>query len=141
MAWIVRFLNLSRSDKRLLLHCLWVVIAVRIGLIFLPYQAVIGVLRERLCGGSNGPEHIAWAIAKAARLVPRASCLTQGLAAQMLLARAGHQSHLRIGVSSGGEGGFIAHAWLMSGERILLGGPSRDLAHYTTLTDLSLPQA
>ena len=142
MVRIVRFLNLSRSDKRLLLHCVWVVAAVRVVLTFLPHQAVIRLLRERIPSLGEGDQaaRIVWAVGMAARLVPRASCLTQALAAQMLLARAGHQSNLRIGVAKHGESRFIAHAWLLSGERVLIGGPPQDLARYTILADLSLPQ-
>jgi len=144
MARIARFVGLSRSDKVLLLHCAWVVVAVRIGLTFLSYRSVITLLGKRVPSFRQGhleAQHVVWAVSKVAKLVPHATCLTQALAAQMLLSKAGHSSSLRIGVAADEKGRFSAHAWLLSEERVLLGGPPQRLARYTTLTDLTLPLA
>jgi hypothetical protein len=74
----------------------------------------------------------------AARIVPGATCLTQAFAAQLLLARAGYRSQMRIGVAKDEQGQFIAHAWLISNDRVVVGGSSEDLRRYVSLTDLSL---
>jgi hypothetical protein len=55
--------------------------------------------------------------------VPRASCLTQALAATLLLARHGYAATLRVGVAKNEDGSLRAHAWLESGGETLLGGP------------------
>jgi hypothetical protein len=51
------------------------------------------------------------AVRLASRLVPRATCLTQALALNHLLARHGHASTVQIGVRKH-DGRFAAHAWV-----------------------------
>lgn len=48
------------------------------------------------------------------------TCLIRALALQRLLAEHGHASELRIGVARS-ESGLMAHAWLASGDEILIG--------------------
>lgn len=57
----------------------------------------------------------------AARYVPRATCLTQALALQAMLGRAGTPSELRIGVARGKETEVDAHAWLECEGRVVIG--------------------
>jgi len=87
----------------------------------------------------------AHAVSRAARLVPRASCLTQALALQRLLARRGLESSLFLGVDRAGKPsgaaralskGFEAHAWVEWRGRILIGG---DISRWTPLP-LSTPR-
>ena len=59
------------------------------------------------------------AVEAAAGIIP-ATCLTQALAAQFLLARAGHRSAFRIGVMTI-EGKLKAHAWLEQTGGIVIG--------------------
>jgi hypothetical protein len=47
----------------------------------------------------------------ASRFIPGARCLARAMAAQLLLARAGHLADLRIGVRKDGNS-LDAHAWL-----------------------------
>jgi hypothetical protein len=65
-----------------------------------------------------------WAVRSAARFVPAASCLTQAIAAQVLLAFHGEKTCLRIGVAKDEKGEFKAHAWIESQNRIIIGGTS-----------------
>ena len=58
--------------------------------------------------------------------VPRATCLTQALAAQVLLARLGERSVLRIGVARDERLGVRGHAWLEHRGRVVIGGASLD---------------
>jgi Transglutaminase-like superfamily len=65
------------------------------------------------------------AIMIVSRYVPKATCLTQALAAQVLLGRHGHATHLRIGVAKPTTG-FHAHAWLEDAQgQILIGHTDR----------------
>ena len=64
---------------------------------------------------------IVWSVEVTSRYVPRATCLTQAIAAQTLLARRGYRSQLRIGVARDRDGAFIAHAWIEHEGRIVLG--------------------
>jgi len=75
---------------------------------------------------------LARAVRGAARLVPRASCLVQALALEALLARAGHDAVVRLGVSSGPV--FDAHAWVECDGAILIGGSGAD--RYTPIAAL-----
>ena len=60
------------------------------------------------------------AIEIAARRIPRATCLTQAIAAQLLLARYGNASTLRLGVLTS-SGQFKAHAWVEHNGGIVIG--------------------
>lgn len=61
------------------------------------------------------------------------TCLVRALALQRLLAEHGHLSELRIGVAKG-AGGLLAHAWLVDGSEVLIGG-GPEAATYTVLAN------
>jgi hypothetical protein len=65
--------------------------------------------------------------------VPGASCLTQAMALQYLLARAGHASELFVGVRQDEAGAFQAHAWLACNARTVLGAAGTRLEDFTML--------
>jgi hypothetical protein len=141
MRRLAKFLRLSVADKVLLLYCGLVVAMVRIGLSLFSYRTLRRCLRQEVvhaAATSDLARRIVWAVSNSARIIPRASCLTQALAAQFLLARAGYQSQMRVGVAMDREGQFIAHAWLIGEGSILMGGSAQEVQRYATLTDLSL---
>jgi hypothetical protein len=76
------------------------------------------------------PGRLAWAVESAAAAIPKASCLTQALAAQIMLERSGAHPELKIGVASDRET-FEAHAWLELDGRPLVG--AHDLDRYAEL--------
>ncbi len=76
-------------------------------------------------------------VPRLARLVPGASCLTQAVAGQILLARDGYRSDMRVGVREDETGRITAHAWLLSDGKIILGGQPAELQTYAPLVDLS----
>ncbi len=118
------------------MRCLPVVAATRLGLALFSYRTVRGWIPDHGRELPSAPEtarRIGWAVRNAARLVPGASCLTQALAAQYLLARAGCRSHLQVGVARDPAGRFLAHAWLVSDGKVVIGGSSRELARYAVL--------
>lgn len=80
-------------------------------------------------------DRVAWAVTMASRCVPQATCLTQAIAAQLLLAWRGYPTHLRIGVAKGEGERFRAHAWVESHGRVIIGG-SESLLRYTPLPSL-----
>ena len=75
------------------------------------------------------------AVLLAARVVPRATCLVQAIALQILLARAGQPSDLRLGVAFDETRLFAAHAWLEQKGRILIGASE---ARWTPLPSRTL---
>lgn len=80
---------------------------------------------------------MAWCVRHTARLVPQASCLTQGLVLQTLLHRRGVASELKVGVRRDGPGELAAHAWVVVGDRVVLGGNARDLAPFSPIAKFS----
>ena len=75
-------------------------------------------------------------MAVARRVVPRASCLPQALAAEALLMRGGRRVELRIGVVKTERGRLVAHAWVESGGRVVVGELHEGLSRYTPLPPL-----
>lgn len=78
-------------------------------------------------------QRVAWNIEQAARFVPRATCLVRAKAGQRLLALKGYGSRIHVGVCRTGATGFEAHAWLVGGELLILGGTEDELQRFTTL--------
>ena len=121
---------------------LGVVLIVRLGLSFLNYTHVKSWSPVRRSFPPAPPDEqarCAWAIARAARFVPRASCLTQALAGQWLLAGKGFGSRVVIGVRRSSGQDIAAHAWLRVGDQVVLGGQTEDLSAFTELTELGVP--
>jgi hypothetical protein len=110
----------------------WLVLA-RVALWTLPF-AHVQVLVERLGARRRSvgvaPGRVAWTVETTARSIPQATCLTQALAAQVMLSRAGEEPSLHIGVATD-RGAFEAHAWLELNGRPLVG--DRDLDRYARL--------
>jgi len=72
----------------------------------------------------------------AQRVVPGATCLPQALAAEALLKRGGLPADLRIGVMKGASGKLLAHAWVESDGRIVVGDLPGGVDVYTRLPTL-----
>ncbi|MHA3791513.1 lasso peptide biosynthesis B2 protein [Sphingomonas sp. YL-JM2C] len=129
---------LAWRHGRLLVQCLAVVAAVRIGLALFGYRVVLDHIAKAAPARPSGAHahlHI-WCVKHGARIVPGATCLTQALALHYLRARAGHPTHIRIGVRQRDDGRIAAHAWLVDGDAVLIGGQDEQLARFTPLVDL-----
>ena len=127
-----RLRSLSGQEMLFLAHCLAVVSAVRLALTLSSYshvRSLVTRLDARRDASIADLRRVAWGVAAAARLVPGASCLTQALAGQYLLAREGNASKISIGIEKGTGSELKAHAWLMSGSHIVLGGSIKGFAH------------
>ena len=139
-AW-KRLRQLSRADWALLLRAGSVVCLVRLGLCILPFRSLRRVI-ARLRNGTippatrPTPARIAWAVAAASRLVPRATCLTQALATQVLLTRVGYRGVLHLGVALDDAGKLLAHAWLECQGAIIIGGEGK--RQFTPLPPLEM---
>ena len=138
MSLFGKLTRLDPAERWLLMEAAIVVPSVRVALTILPFRLVhrgIVAATRRVhrskASESRTPERIARMVAAVAARVPRATCLTQALAASVLLARHGHPATLRVGVAKNEDGTLRAHAWLESGGRTLLGGPDSDaFAHF-----------
>lgn len=116
--------RLNRKEAVLLLRALAVVLHVRTRLRLRGLDRVrAGIARRgaRRPAGLGDLREVAWSVRAAARLVPGATCLTQALAGQALLARRGLRSQVEITLPAGGPQP-APHAWLVCEGRVLLGG-------------------
>ena len=134
------FVRLSRDDRRSLVVAIGAVTSARLLLWALPYRLLTAVLERSASRATTGRDpwdaqavgrRIGADVARAAHLVPGATCLVQALAAQWLITRSGASSALRFGVAKGAMG-VEAHVWLESGGQVVLGGDHRD--RFTALT-------
>ncbi len=124
----------SWAGWRLAWRALRRVVSVRLALWRSPHARVRAAFRRRLQRTeaaapiryadrdlARDPAALAWAVGAAARRVPKASCLTQAIALESLLAEAGEEARLRIGVARKPDGAFEAHAWVEHAGLVLIG--------------------
>lgn len=119
-----KWLGLGPEERRELLRAGLAVPAIRLGLSALPFDTLDALVS--LLGAGDGAEaaapaadaaeveRVRWAVAAVGRRWPGATCLTQALAARMLLGRRGIPSQVRIGLRRDEAGGIAGHAWLES---------------------------
>ncbi len=139
MSRLRKFFRLPRSERWLLLKAVLLLGTIRIGLQLLPFQTLKQLLesvsrRPAAPRRVNqfSPDRIVWAVISAGRYVlADKPCLTQALAVQLLLKRRGYPANLRIGVSRSAGKQLEAHAWVESGDRVVVGGGN--LSRYTPL--------
>lgn len=123
---IGKLFRLSSEERRLMAQSALIVAGVRLSLSLSSLEATLR-RSSRLVGASGSKsmdaadiESTVTAVRRASRLIPRASCLTQAIAAKTLLARHGQESTLRLGVAKRNED-VEAHAWLEADGRVLIG--------------------
>jgi hypothetical protein len=131
MSLLRKWVSLTSVDRRLLIRALPLVAGVRLALWVLPWR-VTRWASARLASPGNrrvtdtapavDVEAVARAVSRAARRVPRATCLTQAIAASVMLGRRGAPAAIRFGAARDPGGRFVAHAWVESGGRIVIGG-------------------
>ncbi len=141
MSRIRKFLDLDRRRRVLLVLAAAALCVVRCCLSLLRYRTVLAVVERaarRRRAGAPAPapasNAVIWAVRTAARHIPFAgSCLCQALAAKALLGMRGCPCQLQIGVAKGPADAIQAHAWLISGNSVIIGGPLSGIARYTVL--------
>lgn len=134
---IRKFARLAPRDRAVLTRTVVTLALSRVVTWVLPFP-----VGRRLLVGKRRPDRqtvtgdqIRWAMHHAQRVVPRATCLPQAVAAEALLTRGGLPAHLQIGVKKTSDGKITAHAWVESDGRIVV-GDLRDLDAYTRLPTL-----
>ena len=141
-----RFWQMQGVERSTLLQALFWVVTIRIALYLVPFawfRRVLEWLHQgqslRAGSGATGPtlDQIIWAVTTIGRRIPKATCLTQALAARILLNRYHYDNQLCIGVKIGEEGEFSAHAWLEEQGQVLIG----DLVNLSEYTKLPLESA
>jgi hypothetical protein len=138
-----QFAALTVRDRDLLLRGLVLVAAVRLALWTLPFRRVRSFFAETRHPvspvlASIRVTRLAWAVQAAAKRIPGASCLTQALSLQYLLARAGRSAQVRIGVaidrSEITARAFESHAWVEYRGEVILGN-NGELERYRLMLD------
>lgn len=132
-----KFLQLTRSERRLLLSAALLLGAIRLGLWLLPFQTLRRLLvritgKKQLQAARVSVGRVVWAVEVVSRYMPGVKCLARALATQALLRQYSHQAHIRIGVARSQKGQLQAHAWVEIQGRIVSGG-LKDLWRYTPL--------
>ena len=127
-----KFFELAPAHRALLVRTFALVGIVRTALWVAPFPLVRRVTNrwarlrpDASPSPSQASEQLAdvtQAVTRASRFVPRATCLTQALATRILLARRGIASVVRYGAARGADGKFLAHAWVESEGRVVIGG-------------------
>lgn len=123
---LARFFSLPRSDQRLLMRAALTVVSAKLAVRMLRLPAArAAVTRLERLGWFVTPasaDRVVWAVEAVSRAIPgMKNCLVEAVAAEAMLVRAGHPCDLRIGAAKNGPGELIAHAWLESEGRVLIG--------------------
>jgi hypothetical protein len=137
-----RFLRLPPNERWLLIKAALLLEAIKLAMRLIPFKVLrrladrAGRTFVRRRSGTNLPaQAVAWAVDTISRNTPgEKTCLTQALAAQVLLTRRGYSSLLHIGVVKDENGELLAHAWVECQNEIIVGG--HELERYTPLTSL-----
>lgn len=118
---------------RLVLSALGHLAVLRASLFFVPPRRLAlllgadGPVRQR--GGD--PEPVVWAVGAAARRAPfLATCLTEALAAHIMLRERGIASRLHLGAARDELGEPAFHCWLSSGGRVIIGEAEASYAEF-----------
>ena len=117
-------------------------VLVRLGLLLFSFKSVMNLIawiksKRRTVTRTSSIEskRIAWAVAVTSRYIPFTKCLAQALVTQILFARYGYPSQLRIGVVKDGPERLKAHAWVESQGMIVVGN-MHDLSRFKPLPTL-----
>jgi hypothetical protein len=132
-----KFARLAPRDRAVLTRTVFTLALSRLVTWVLPFPVGRRLLvgKRRTSRQTVTGDQIRWAMHHAQRVIPRATCLPQAIAAESLLTRGGLPAHLQIGVKKTSDGRLTAHAWVESDGRIVVGN-LRDLDAYTRLPTL-----
>jgi hypothetical protein len=127
-----RFFDSPPHDRRLIVQAAVLVTLIRVGLWLLPFRLLHRILSGMVGAGprvkaalaaTDDVDRVAQVVKAVSRYVPSATCLTQAMAAQVLLRQRGVAARLHIGVQKEDSHGLMAHAWVESQGRVVVGGP------------------
>lgn len=137
-----KFARLGPAGQWLVLRALGLLLRVRLALWLLPFRRVRDMAdrlgrrsRSNATAKRFSAEDLTSFVFVAASYIPRASCLTQALVADVLLRRYGYEPLLKIGVSRPPGKAFQAHAWVELDGKVVI-GHVESLGQYTPLPTL-----
>jgi len=131
MQTVTKFLEKPLSDKALYLEAtFWLGIS-RLAILMVPFRWIAPFLGTHMAssdGNYAAAKHeavrsVSRAILTMSRHLPwECKCLAQAISGKMMLSRRKIPSTLYLGVAKKKDGDLNAHAWLRSGDIIILGG-------------------
>ncbi len=127
MTILRKFARRSWVERRTLVLATALLLITRVTLSLLSFRRTLSLAARlgRARRRPTEPTHLdrwIWALRVAGnRLFPGRPCLPQALVAHLVFRRAGYPSEIRIGTRRGSEGELIAHAWVESGDRVVIG--------------------
>jgi len=129
MSLIHSFFKLNNETKILLIKAFLLLWIIRIMLWLFSFNRIEKIVkrfsRVNPFSSNISLSEITWAVQVMGRFVPRSTCLVLALSGQVLLARYGYSSLVKIGISRS-KGEFEAHAWLEHGNEVVLGESETD---------------
>lgn len=136
---LLKFLQLPRNEKWLFLQTAIILASVTLGLRIFPWLKMQSFLlttaKRHLRSSASRPpvQSIKRAVTAAGRFIPKATCLPQALTAQHLLIWNSYPAEFQIGVAKDGNGKLEAHAWVISENKIIIGG-EQNSSRFTSLS-------
>ena len=123
------FFKLQNYKKILLFKSLIFIIFIRISISMFSFSTVKNISKNISRPNKNYKNKISisdiiWAVQNMSIYVPKATCLTRAITAQIILSRNNYPSKLRIGVIK--HDGFKAHAWLEIDDEVVLGNSEQN---------------
>ena len=108
---------------------------IRLKLWLIPFKNIQKINKKKIIleNGEIPIKKLILTVKSVSNIVPHATCLTQALTAQEILAINGYTSKVKIGVNKDPKGEFEAHAWLEYAEKVVIG---ESVKEYVSLTDL-----
>jgi hypothetical protein len=126
------------ANYRYLATSWFLLVFYRLALLAAPYRVVRRALPADRAGAA--PDWVVartrWAVSTAARASFGATCLPQALATKALFSLQGYDATIRIGVRRDEHGKVLAHAWVLSGDAIVIGDDGERLEGFSHMTDL-----
>jgi len=143
MKQLHKFFALSFHLRILVCKAFILLSLIRVGLWLIPFrrlnpliQWAIAKMHQREPSSAISVNEVIWAIEAATYHFPgNPKCLARALATRILLQNYGYSCELRIGVAKSAINGFVAHAWIESSGKVLIGG-DYDLSSLTLLPSL-----
>jgi len=142
MRLLRKFLKLEWDEKLLLAEALYYLTSARLMLWVVPFKYIARNLGVQINANSpqeiqSNPEPQAYRVARAIESLSRrtpweSTCLAQSIAGKQMLRRRKIKNILYLGMKKDKDGKLSAHAWLQSGNLILLGG--QELKDFTPIS-------
>ena len=135
MSPLAKFAHLPAAHKPVLLAAVWWLLLASLALRALPFRMARKLFSRpvRATRDQIPVETLCWAITAASRRIPGCRCLAQALAGARLLRAHGVAADVVIGVAAPAGGTLDAHAWVISNDRVLIGGALSE-RRFTVLT-------